>query len=137
MRPDTLWERLAKDGRAAPPRGPAADQARTRASILANLRRVLSTRLGSAAAQPELGTPAPCELLLDHPACIPRLQKAIGHCIERYEPRLSAVRVTHVPSAVDALVIRFRITAVLADGTRTPLSFDTRVDDRGLLDLTV
>ena len=135
--PTTLWERLAAAGdRLAPSRSTTGDAARLRNSILANLRRVLSTRTGHAPAQLDLGTPAPSELIRDFPACIPRLQRAIGVCVQKYEPRLTAVRVQHVPGDEGDLTIRFQISAVLADGARTPVTFSTRVDDHGHLDLS-
>ena len=135
--PTTLWERLAAAGDSlAPSRSTTGDAARLRNSILANLRRVLGTRTGHAPAQLDLGTPAPSELIRDFPACIPRLQRAIGVCVQKYEPRLAAVRVQHVPGDEGDLTIRFQISAVLADGARTPVTFSTRVDDHGHLDLS-
>lgn len=135
--PVTLLERLAAAGdRVGRARSTAGDAQRLRASILANLRRILGTRLGHAQAQPELGTPAPSELIRDHPACIARLQRAIGSGIQRYEPRLTAVRVQHLPGESGETTIRFAISAVLADGSRTPVTFATKVDDHGRLDLT-
>ena len=135
--PITLWERLAAAtdtlGRS---RSTTGDAALLRTSILTNLRRILGTRTGHAPAQPDLGTPAPSELIRDYPACIPRLQRAIGVCVQKYEPRLTAVRVQHVPGDEGDLTIRFQISAVLADGTRTPITFSTRVDDHGHLDLS-
>ena len=128
-----MLERLAYAGRIDV--GPVNDDLRLRTSILANLRRVLGTRQGHAPAQPDLGTPSPSELIQDHPACIPRLQRTLGSCIERYEPRLTAVRVRHVASDGETLDLRFQISAELADGSRAPLTFTTRVDTSGRVDL--
>lgn len=135
--PITLLERLAAAGDSlGKARSTAADGHRLRQSILANLRRVLGTRLGHAPAQADLGTPAPSELIREYPACIPRLQRAIGVCIQRYEPRLTAVRVQQLPGEDGDPTIRFQISAVLADGSRSPITFSTRVDDHGHLDLS-
>ncbi len=146
--PTTLLERLAAASNGNPERRTSVgDDARLRTSILANLRRVLSTRVGHAPAQPEYGTPAASELIRFFPACIPRLQRAIGVCVHTYEPRLTAVRVEYVPSdqsdgsdgndgsGGSDLTIRFHISAVLNDGSRTPLTFSTRVNDHGQVDL--
>ena len=134
--PNTLLERLAAVSDGNPERRTSiGDDARLRASILANLRRVLATHVGHAPAQPEYGTPAASELIRYFPACIPRLQRAIGVCVHTYEPRLTAVRVEYVPGDEGDLTIRFHISAVLNDGSRTPLKFSTRVNDHGQVDL--
>ena len=140
LRTQTLFERLAPATRtpAVPGlavRGPASDAAQLRISILANLRRVLGTRQGHAAAQPELGIPAPGDLLQDYPACIPRLQKTIGACIQRYEPRLTAVRVHHLDDGEDALRIRFQISAEVADGLHTRMVIESQVDPTGQFEI--
>jgi len=130
FRPDTLLERLAGDG----PAGRLDDHTRLRQSILRNLRDVLNTRQGNAPAQPDLGTPPPNELVQDYPACIPRLQKSIAEGIAKYEPRLANVRVVHLPEP-GSLSLQFQITAMLADGSRTPMSFSTQVEHTGVVKL--
>jgi type VI secretion system lysozyme-like protein len=135
LRTQTLLDRLAPAARQPALRGPLSEAVQLRQSILANLRRVLGTRLGHAAAQSELGIPAPVDLLQDYPACIPRLQKTIGACIQRYEPRLIAVRVHHLEEGDDALRIRFQITAELADGLHTRMVIDSQVDPTGHLEI--
>ena len=135
LRTRTLLERLAPAARTPSVRGQISEAAQLRQSILANLRRVLGTRLGHAAAQPELGIPAPGDLLQEYPACIPRLQKTIGACIQRYEPRLTAVRVHHLADGEDALRIRFQISAEIADGFHTRLVIESQVDPTGHLEI--
>lgn len=135
QRTATLFERLAPGQRQGNPVGPLGDEARLRASILANLRRVLGTRQGRARAHPDLGTPSPAELVQDYPACIARLQKTIGACIQSCEPRLAAVRVHHLAGAGDGFTVSFQITAELADGTRTGIAFATRVDPDGRIEI--
>jgi type VI secretion system lysozyme-like protein len=135
LRTQTLLDRLAPAVRQTPVRGQPSEGAQLRQSILANLRRVLGTRLGHAAAHRELGIPAPADLLRDYPTCIPRLQKTIGACIQRCEPRLSAVRVHHLDEGDDALRIRFQITAELADGLHTRMVIDSQVDPTGHLEI--
>lgn len=134
--PTTLLERLAAVSNGNPERRSSiGDDARLRASILANLRRILATHVGHAPAQPDYGMPAASELIRNFPACIPRLQRAIGVCVHTYEPRLITVRVEHVPGDEGDPTIRFHISALLNDGSRTPLSFSTRVNDHGQVDL--
>ena len=116
-------------------RSTTGDALRLHHSILANLRRVLGTRIGHAPAQLDLGTPAPSDVVRDYPACIPRLQRAIGVCVQKYEPRLAAVRVQHVPGEAGDVTIRFQIAAVLANPARTPIIFAMQVDNQGHLEL--
>lgn len=131
MRSHTLLERLAQPQKTENPDG---DTDRLRLSILANLRRVLSTRQGHAPAQPDLGTPSPSEIIQDHPACIARLQHTVGLCIQRYEPRLANVRVRHAASDLADCTLRFQIYAELADGLRTAVTFTTHVNALGRLE---
>ncbi|MBA3685081.1 MAG: type VI secretion system baseplate subunit TssE [Planctomycetes bacterium] len=131
----TLLERLAGE-RGARPRATGDSRTALRDSILRNVQDLLSVRLGNAAAQTDLGMPPPGELLRDHPACVPRVQAIIAACIARYEPRLTAVRVTHLPQD-DTLAIRFQIVAQYADASRAPVSFSTSVDQDGQIACTV
>jgi type VI secretion system protein len=107
------------------------DRAGLLRSIVANLQDVLNTRVGSAAAQMDLGTPPPNEIAAQFPASIPRLQLAIRACIERYEPRLRSVDVSFVETVRDTLVLHFQITARLAGEGCDALMFRTTVDAAG------
>jgi len=87
-------------------------------SILRNLQRILNTRTGHAAAQMDLGTPAPCEMAM--------------LSIEKYEPRLTAVDVTYVKGEDDVLTLRFQVSARVATSrSGTTISFDTLVNSTG------
>lgn len=100
-------------------------------SILTNLTAILNARSGSAAAQMDLGLPSPHELLQGFPANLPRALQDIKACIQRYEPRLTAVTVRHLKDEDSAVAaIRFQITAMLS-GDRTPLSLTTAVSGDG------
>lgn len=131
-RPGTLLERIAWS--ADPPVHAAVGEAALRRSIVRNLGEVLNTRLGHAPAQPDLGTPALCEILHDHPAGIPRLQAAMERAIVRYEPRLIDVQVAWIADP-DPLRIRFRISARLAGGGGAALTIGTRIDQAGRLEM--
>lgn len=132
MRSNTLLERLA----ATQIREKTSEGAlQLRLSILANLRRVLSTRQGHAAAQLDLGTPSPSEIIQDYPACIARLQQAVGVCVQKYEPRLTNIRVRHEVDESSNCLLRFHLYAEIADGLQTPLNCTTSVNARGCLEL--
>ena len=78
----TILERMAKAGRQGAPSA-VSDRNALKQSILANLQNILNTRLGHAAAQPDLGTPPPNELIQDYPACIDRMCVAVPTAICR------------------------------------------------------
>ncbi|MBA3708237.1 MAG: type VI secretion system baseplate subunit TssE [Planctomycetes bacterium] len=126
----SLFERLAR-----PAHAPSAirDRGALLRSILANLQNLLNTRVGSAAAQMDLGTPAANEIALDFPASLSRLQESIRACIQRYEPRLRAVEVAFVDTARDALLLHFQVTARLVGDEHDGLLFRTTVDPSGRL----
>jgi type VI secretion system protein len=101
-------------------------------SVLRNLRRVLNTRRGSAAAQMDLGTPAPSDLAGGDRQLIERMQRSIGETIARYEPRLAAVRVTLDQADDESFLLRFAVRARLRD-SGDEVAFRTFVDPLGAL----
>ncbi len=128
----SLLERLA---RPASEPSEVEDRGTLLRSILANLQNLLNTRVGSAAAQMDLGTPAANEIALDFPASLGRLQDSIRSCIQRYEPRLRAVEVVFVDTAREGLLLHFQITARLTGDDRDGLLFRTTVDPSGRLSI--
>ncbi|MFW5828819.1 MAG: type VI secretion system baseplate subunit TssE [Planctomycetota bacterium] len=129
--PLTLFERLQH----APSRHiqtMAMDADAHKTSIVGNLQRVLNTRLGSAAAQPDLGVPAPHEILINYPASLNKVLAAITNTIETYEPRLQRVRVYHLPpDEDDRLTLRFRITGAVTALGGARIGLETAVDQSG------
>jgi type VI secretion system protein len=127
----TLFERLAR---------PRTRGARTMVestpelvrSVLRNLQNILNARLGNAAAQPDLGMPAPSDITRSGADSIDRLIETLRACVQKYEPRLAAVDVVHVESENEKLVLRFQVTARIASSKdETYISFDTLVDPSG------
>jgi type VI secretion system protein len=105
-------------------------------SVLRNLQRILNTRTGHAAAQMDLGTPAPCEMALLNRDGLTGVVRTLKRCIERYEPRLSGVEVTYVRGEDDVLTLRFQVTAKVATSrNEASISFDTLVDSNGRIKL--
>ncbi len=105
-------------------------------SILRNLQRILNTRTGHAAAQMDLGTPAPCEMALMSRDGLAGVVRSLKQCIEKYEPRLSSVEVTYVRGEDDVLTLRFQVTAKVATSKNgAQISFDTLVDSCGRIKL--
>ncbi len=127
----TLLERLARP-EAAGDRTAREDPSEVVRSVLRNLHRILNARLGHAPAQPDLGTPAPSDIVRAGPEAIGWIGEALRACIEKYEPRLEGVEVIPVEGGGEALSLHFQVTARLAGGREAmPVSFDTTVDPSG------
>jgi len=131
MAGESLFERLRKS-RGDSVRITADDAQACLRSALSNLQNLFNSWSGHAPAQMDLGLPPPSEIAHGYPRSVPLVMKAIRTCIEKYEPRLSDVRVMHVESEEVALQIRFKVEATLATGEhREPVSFDTLVRPDG------
>jgi type VI secretion system protein len=102
----------------------APDRQRT-LSIIDNLDRLFNTRRGALPHLPDYGLPDISEIYRDVPESIPELQAAIKAAVERYEPRLQHVRVTHHARDDDAfaMTLTFLVAGQLAG--RAPVRFET------------
>lgn len=83
-------------------------------SIRLHLIRMFTARQGSVQSIPDYGLPDLNDLTLSRAELINETCMAIQKCIEKYEPRLSCVKVTHLPSGdpSTAFAIEVRITAI-------------------------
>ena len=107
------------------------------ASVLEHIGKMLNTRRGNAPVAPDYGIPDLPDLVHSFPASIRLMEQAIRITIEKYEPRLSGVRVKYLDSEDDILSLHFDVTAVLAlPGAAGPLSFRTRVESNGEVSVT-
>lgn len=131
----TLLERLRKPGDENLRR--AGSSVRDRLdSVLGHLQRMLNTRQGNAPAVPDYGVPDLSDIVREFPESRQTLEQAIRRSIERYEPRLADVRVRYAPSEKDILTLTFEVTArLLVDGSKTGISFVTRIDPDGRVDV--
>jgi type VI secretion system protein len=125
IRERTLLERLADP---EPDTRLSLNTHRLRESVLLHLRKMMNTRHGHAPAQPDYGLPDLNEFMFSMPESIGPMTKAVRTTIEKYEPRLAAVKVKWVPDEDDPLNIRFEISARLrTDDEDVPISFTTNV----------
>jgi type VI secretion system protein len=103
--------------------------------IVEHLRVLLNTRQGESLTVPEFGVPEFSDLVHNFPSSINLLRQAIATTITRFEPRLTRVVVRHRPDD-DPLVLKYEITAVLADphehGT---LKLQTQMTPGGKVDI--
>jgi len=103
--------RTASSRRGAPPSVDSLIE-----SIRDNLSCVLNSRHDMSQSAPLYGLPALTDLPLESEQFVQKLQDAVRAAIERYEPRLRAVRVTVQPREQNQRTIQFRIEAILASG---------------------
>ena len=91
-------------------------------SIRLHLLRLLTARQGSVQALPDYGLPDLNDLTLSRAELILETCRAVKKCIQRYEPRLTDVEVSHQALAESLFAMGFRIAAlqVGSDGTTAP-----------------
>ena len=104
-------------------------------SIIGNLRAILNTRLGNSPAAADFGVIDLADLYHDFPNATQYLQRSIRDTIQKYEPRLTSVRVRPAPSE-DPLTLVFDISARLANDRRRGLvRVRTQVNHGGRVDI--
>ncbi len=104
-------------------------------SIIGNLRAILNTRLGDSPAASDFGVIDLADLYHDFPNATQYLQRSIRDTIQKYEPRLTSVRVRPAPSE-DPLTLTFEISARLThDRRRGLVRVRTQVNHGGRVDI--
>lgn len=88
-----------------------------RRSVLENLRRLCSTRLGSAPACPDYGVPDVIHYAATTADAIPGIVRALRAAILAAEPRLTGVRIE--PVETEEQGYHFQVTAQIATGRRS------------------
>ena len=91
------------------------------------MRRICSTRLGSAPACPEFGLPDGIHYVTSSSDALPAIARALRAAIQAHEPRLSAVRIE--PQHAEDGTIHLQITAQVATSSRgrAAIAFRTRL----------
>ena len=105
-------------------------------SIVEHLRFLLNTRIGEAPTVPDYGIEDLSDLTRMFPEAAETWERSIKATIEKYEPRLTAIRVRHIIRPEDPLIVHFEITARLAEDRRRPLKFATQTDSSGHFDIS-
>ena len=101
-------------------------------SVQEHLQRILNTRQGNVPIAEEYGVPDFTELMSGYPESQRVIERAIRNTIERFEPRLQAIRVTLLGGEKESLTLSFQISArlMLKDG-RDSVTFDSVLDSGG------
>lgn len=97
-------------------------------SVIDNLNRLFNSRQGTIDHLPDYGLPNLSEIYRDAPETIELFRGAIRETVEKYEPRMRRVRVTHQPSDPHAGRLVFLLTGELVGGER--VQFETTFADQ-------
>lgn len=129
----TLLERIRNPGR-ADARELYVSSSEVFNSVLRNLERILNTCQGNCLTDERYGLPHLTAIQSAMPQSIAGFEAAIRNTIERFEPRLTGVRIRHNPSRDRPMELRFEITGTIQDedGKRS-IRFETYADEQGRL----
>jgi type VI secretion system protein len=134
MREERLLERI-KTWKKEPLRRGKEEPRRVIDSVLRHLRRILNTKQGNVLIAEDYGVPDFSDFLNALPDSIRDIEKNIRGAIQKYEPRLTGVRVNFIPQEDDPLSLRFQITARLAMDSKTQVFIETIVDADGQVEI--
>ncbi len=134
MREERLLERI-KTWKKEPLRRGKEEPRRVIDSVLRHLRRILNTKQGNVLIAEDYGVPDFSDFLNALPDSIRDIEKNIRAAIQKYEPRLTGVRVNFIPQEDDPLSLRFQITARLAMDSKTQVFIETIVDADGQVEI--
>lgn len=106
-------------------------------SVVGHLSKLLNTRRGNAAIDPEYGLPDLTKLVATGADTeMPKVEALVQRVILKYEPRLSQVAVKLLGVAQDELSLRVELTgAIEHDGRRLPLRIRGLVTPEGRFEL--
>jgi type VI secretion system protein len=127
----TLLERLVSPP-AASFRKSGVDLQKLSDSIILHLRRMMNCRHGFTPALPDYGLPDLNECFFAFPDSLTYLKQSLQNSIEKYEPRLTRVRVRFVEEAENPLELHFEIQARLETTEEAvTFSFSTKMGSAG------
>ncbi|MFZ1985147.1 MAG: type VI secretion system baseplate subunit TssE [Desulfatitalea sp.] len=101
-------------------------------SVQEHLQRILNTRQGNVPIAEDYGIPDFTEMMSGYPESQRAIERAIRNTIERYEPRLQAIKVAILGEEKDNLTLSFQISArmLLKEG-KDSVTFDSVLDAGG------
>lgn len=131
MREERLIERI-RSWNKAPDRRGGPDPKRMIDSIVRHLERMLNTRRGSAQIGEDYGIPDVTDLTSGLPDTLRDLERMIRNMIQKYEPRLTAVRIKFIPQDENMLAVSFQIVArLILEEEKDPVVFESVMDSDG------
>jgi type VI secretion system protein len=129
MREERLLERVRRWEQQPPGRGRENPQ-RTIESVVRHLQQLLNTRQGSVQIGEDYGIPDFAQILQGGPDAPSDVEIVIRDVIEKYEPRLTGVRVNYSTHDDEKLTHRFDVQAKLRVDAR-PVYLETLVGLNG------
>jgi len=125
MREDRLIERIRLREK-EPARSATEDPKKVMGSVLRHLQKILNTRRGGVPIADDYGVPDFTDFMRVYPDALRVVETSIRNTIQKYEPRLSNVKVKFIPQEDDILSLSFQIVAKLAvENKKTPIVFES------------
>jgi type VI secretion system protein len=116
MREERLLIRL-RTWEKEPARRGKEDPRRIIDSVSRHLHRILNTKQGNVPIGEDYGLPDLTDFLKTYPGSLMEIERGMRIAIQKYEPRLKAVRVTFFPQEDDLLSLQVLFNALInADG---------------------
>lgn len=134
MREERLLNRLRTWERDPARRG-REDPRKIVDSVLEHLQRILNTKQGNVPIAEDYGVPDFTDIRHFSAESVREIERSIRQTIQKYEPRLKAVRVSFVPQDEDNLSLRFQIAAKLVSEAKAQVFFETVIDSEGKIDI--
>ena len=135
MREQRLLERI-RSWEKEPAKRSREDPKKTIDSVVSHLQRILNTRQGSVPIAEDYGVPDFTDALRNYPESVRESERSIRLMIQKYEPRLKAIRVHFLPPDEEILTLRFQIAAQLAiDNEKIPVQFESHVGTDGKIEV--
>lgn len=136
MSEERLLERIGAWKR-EPHRRVREDPRRAIDSVLNHLQRILNTKQGNVPIAEDYGLPDFTDFSVSYSESVREMERAIRQVIQKYEPRLTGVRVGFLPQENDLLSLRFQITArLVTDQRKVPVLFQTVVGSDGKISVS-
>ena len=135
MRENRLIERI-RDRNIGPRRREGQDPKRMIDSVVRHLERILNTKQGNAQIADDFGIPDFTDFKSAFPDAHRDLERSLRQTIQKYEPRLTSVRVKFVPRDDEMLTVSFQIMARLVlEGRKDPIVFESILGADGKINI--
>jgi len=119
-----------------PDRSMSEDPKKIIDNIMLHLQKVLNTRQGGVQIAADYGLPDFNDVMHSQSGAQREIEKSIRKTIQKYEPRLKAVRVKYIPLEENLLSLNFEIHARLAlEDKDQAVVFESQVGDDGRITL--
>jgi len=106
-------------------------------SVIKHLQMILNTRQGDVPIAEDYGIPDITSFRHTIPFSIREVENSIGRTIEKFEPRLTGVRVKFISQEEDRLTVSFEIHARLVlEDQKEPVMFRSQIDSYGKIKIS-